>query len=143
MGDLTGGVTIQPVLGLPEPLSPTENGVLAADRQLRWKAAAGQQPSMHQILILNSGVAGEGDDVRWNFFIDGTRTKVPIPRVPDAVENTGLDVTPQDMVPGGFAWYHVSMLVPGFEYNNWSYLDIGLLGRRAWTENLTRFVYGE
>src|SRR5690606_16957437 len=46
VGDLIGGVLIHPVLGLPEPISPLEDGVLE-NRMLRWKPALGQQPTNH------------------------------------------------------------------------------------------------
>ena len=43
---------------------------------------------------------------------------------------------------GGYAWQHSAIYVPGFEYENWSYLDIGRRARRSWTLDVHLFVYG-
>lgn len=142
VGDLIGGVTIQPVLGLPEPLSPVDNGVLES-RTLRWKPAAGQAPTTHMHFLFQyedwfdpaSELA-----VLWTFYIDGARTKVPIPRIPAAVADLELEELPGDMLPGGVAWQHMAIYTPGFDYENFSYLDIGTRGRRAWTTDLHFFV---
>lgn len=141
-GDLVGGVTIQPVLGLPEPLSPEENGVMT-HRTLRWKAAPGQQPSTHMhYLIQYDDWFGGGDlNVLWTFYIDGARTKVPVPKIPDALETLGLEGMPNDLLPGGVAWQHMTIYSPGFDYENFSYVDIGSRGRRAWTTDVHFFVY--
>ncbi|MCP4498436.1 MAG: hypothetical protein GY822_00515 [Deltaproteobacteria bacterium] len=136
VGDLIGGVTIQPVLGIPEPLSPVKNGVLE-NRTLRWKPAPGQQPSMHQMWVYDA----INFSILWTFYIDGDRTKVPLPRIPD-VEGMEFDTPPPEMPAGGYLWQHISMYAPGFDYNSFSYLDIGTRARRAWTTNATLFVYG-
>jgi hypothetical protein len=138
VGELTGGVTIQPVLGLPEPLAPVENGVLGPDRELRWKAAAGQQPTFNRIYVYDP----INFSILWTFYIDGTRTKVPIPMIPPSIYELGLDGVPTDIQAGGYFWQHNAMYVPGFEYNNWNYIDIGTNARRSWTTDVHRFVYG-
>ena len=141
-GDLVGGVTIQPVLGMPEPLSPEENGVMT-NRTLRWKAAPGQQPSthMHYIIQYDDWFGGGDLNVLWTFYIDGSRTKVPLPIIPDSLETLGLESMPNDLLPGGVAWQHMSIYSPGFDYENFSYVDIGSRGRRAWTTDVHFFVY--
>jgi hypothetical protein len=148
VGDLRGGVTIQPVLGLPELLSPLEGAALT-DRTLRWKAPVGQQPSIHDMYIY--------EPFEFSFLtevvVDGARTKVVLPHVP-AREDV-LAVLPEvqrplvdnedvpDMTRGGLAWQHESIYVPGLGFNNWSLLDIGARGRRSWTTDLHVFVSGE
>jgi hypothetical protein len=137
-GSLTGGVTISPVLGLPEILEPVENGVMGEERQLRWKAAPGQLPSMHWMYVYDPIAF----NVLWTFYVDGSRTKVPVPRRPAEIDALALDTTPNDLSAGMLFWQHVSMYVPGFEFTNFSYLDIGRRGRRAWTTDVRAFVYG-
>lgn len=163
VGDLRGGVTIQPVLGLPEIISPVENGVLT-DRTLRWKAAPGQQPTIHDISLFDPFNYAS----YWQIFVDGARTKVVLPRVPelDAIQASlptsqrlcledpaasdvcafwgALEdfVPPSDMALGGQAWYHQTVFTPGLDFNSWSYLELGTRGRRAWTTDIHVFVKG-
>lgn len=151
VGDMRGGVTIQPVLGLPEVLSPLEGAALT-DRTLRWKAPVGQQPSIHDMFIFEPFEFSFVAEV----FVDGERTKVILPHVPTREDL--LAVLPQSQLPlvdnedfidvpelarGGLAWQHESIFVPGLDSNNWSLLDIGSRGRRSWTTDLHVFVSGE
>jgi hypothetical protein len=148
VGDLRGGVTIQPVLGIPEVVSPLENGVLE-QRTLRWRPAPGEQPTIHQMYVFEPFEFAQ----LWSFYIDGTRTKVPVPVVPTVADflpalPLAEQEIPEDFIPpddlyvGALAWQHEAVLVPGLQYDNWSYLDIGGRGRRAWTTNLRIFVHG-
>jgi hypothetical protein len=167
IGDLRGGVTIQPVLGLPELLSPEEGGVLV-DRTLRWKAAPGQQPTVHDMLVYDPFNLA----TVWEMYVDGARTKVVVPRVPTFEELvavvpldqrlclTTLDPpaelaaycqlygavdefsAPPDMSAGGMFWQHEAIFVPDLDNNNWSFLQIGSRGRRAWTTDVHSFVHG-
>jgi hypothetical protein len=170
IGDLRSGVSIQPVLGLPELISPLENGVLV-DRTLRWKAAPGQQPTIHDMFVYDPFNLAS----IWEFYVDGSRTKVVIPRVPgleellttlpldqqlclttvdppEQLENYcrfyGEDtnnedfIEPGDMVQGGLFWQHEAIFVPGLDSNNWSLIQIGTRGRRAWTTDVHGFVRG-
>jgi hypothetical protein len=151
VGDLSGGVTIQPVLGLPQLISPLENGVLA-DRTLRWRLAPGQPPSIHDMFIYEPF----NFLTVWEVFVDGARGKVIIPRVPEyqaildalpadqrAFLATYDDfVPPAEMPPAGYFWQHESIYVPGMSFESWSYLDIGTRGRRAWTTDVHSFVKG-
>jgi hypothetical protein len=137
VGDLIGGVTIQPVLGLPEPIAPMSNGVME-NRTLRWKAAPGQLPTNHLMYVYDPVDFA----VLWTFYVDGSRTKVPIPQIPAmAGDLDGIDVPPPDMGLGGYAWQHTAMYVPGFEFTNFSYIELGSRARRAWTTDLHFFVY--
>jgi hypothetical protein len=136
VGDLIGGVTIQPVLGLPEPLSPLRDGVLE-NRTLRWKAAPGQAPTNHLAYVYDPFAFS----VLWTFYIDGSRTKVPIPRIPFNVGELDVENVPKDMALGGYAWQHLSMYTPGFDYQNFSYIELGTRARRAWTTDFLFFIY--
>jgi hypothetical protein len=138
-GDLIGGVTIAPVLGMPEPLSPLASGVLE-QRTLRWKPAAGQAPTNHLAYVYDPFNFA----VLWTFYLDGSRTKAPIPRMPAGVRQLDLgdNAPPKDMPLGMFAWQHMSMYAPGFDYENFSYMDIGSRARRSWTTDALFFTYG-
>ena len=136
VGDLIGGVTIQPVLGIPEPQSPMRNGVLD-NRTLRWKKAPGQQPTVHLMYVYDP----INFNMLWTFYIDGDRTKVPMPRLPP-IDGLAVDAPPPEMAAGGYVWQHVAMYVPGFDYNSFSYIDLNTRSRRSWTTNVTQFVYG-
>lgn len=138
VGSLVGGVTIQPVLGLPEPLEPLEGGALGAERQLRWKPAAGQQPTIHRMYVYDPF----NFDILWTFYIDGLRTKVPLPKIPASVTDLPIDTVPTDLFPGGYAWLHSAIYVPNLEYDNWSFYDLGSRSRRAWTTDQHAFIYG-
>ncbi len=148
VGNLRGGVTIQPVLGIPEVVTPTHNGVLE-NRTLRWRPAPGEQPTMHLMYVY------EPFDLLqlWSFYIEGSRTKVPIPVVPELVdflpvlpiaEQTLPDdfIPPADLLVGGFFWQHEAIFVPDLRYDNWSLLNLGTRGRRAWTTSISAFVRG-
>ncbi len=148
VGDLRGGVTIQPVLGIPEVISPLENGALE-QRTLRWRPAPGEQPTFHQMYLYEPFALAQV----WSFYLDGARTKVPVPTVPTVLEflpslPLAEQVLPEDFIPpddllvGALFWQHEAILVPGLQYDNWSYLDIGGRGRRAWTTNVRTFVHG-
>jgi hypothetical protein len=150
-GDMRSGVTIQPVLGLAEPLSPVENGALI-DRTVRWKPAPGVAPSIHELLLFDAfGVEGDF----WDVFVDGTRTKVVLPKVPTleatllAVPRTQQEVLlsdqwiqPRDMAAGGYIWQHLSTLVIGLDFQNWSYFEIGGRNRRSFSTDVHLFVHG-
>ena len=128
-GDLTiGGITINPVLGLPEQLSPVKNGTLL-NRELTWKAPPGQEPTFHLMNVYEPFAL----EVLWTFYVDGQRTKVPIPRMPYGLIEPLVEVPPLDLPVGGMVWQHTAMFVPDFDYNNFSYVDFGRRARRSWT----------
>jgi hypothetical protein len=124
------------------------------DRTLRWKAPPGQPPSVHIIYLI--GLNGE----LWSFTVDGGRTKVPVPRLPveefqgalddatfilgdEVMEALGIEgILPLEIGAGGYGWQHDTMYVPGFEFNNYSYVDLGSRARRAWTRQFHLFTYG-
>jgi hypothetical protein len=148
VGNLRGGVTIQPVLGIPEPITPVHNGVLE-NRTLRWRPQPGQQPTIHLMYVY------EPFDFRqlWSFYVEGSRTKVPVPVVPEVADFLPVlpiaerelpedFVPPQDLLVGGFFWQHESIFVPDLRYDNWSNLNLGTRGRRAWTTSISSFVRG-
>jgi hypothetical protein len=148
VGDLRGGVTIQPVLGIPEVITPV-NGAVLENRTLRWRAAPGEQPTIHRMYVYEPVSFAQ----LWSFSIEGSRTKVPIPIVPelDAFqsvlpirEQTLPDtfVPPVDLLVGGFTWQHEAIYVPDLDYSNWSELNISVRGRRAWTTAVSNFVHG-
>lgn len=148
VGNLRGGVTIQPVLGIPEIVSPAPSGVLE-NRTLRWRPAPGEQPTLHLMYVYEPF-----DFLQlWSFYIEGSRTKVPVPVIPDVVDflpvlpiaeqNLPEDfVPPTDLMVGGFFWQHEAIFVPDLSYNNWSNLNLSTRGRRAWTTNVSTFVHG-
>jgi hypothetical protein len=164
VGDMRGGITIQPVLGIPEVLSPLENGVLT-DRTLRWKAAPGQQPTIHDMFVYEP----YNLETIWELYADGSRTKVIIPRVPTTeailaalptAERACLQdpevsqacgfwgdlskyAPPKDMALGGMVWQHEAIFTPDLDFNNWSLLEIGTRGRRSWTTDVHIFVHGQ
>ena len=148
VGNLRGGITIQPVLGIPEFITPIEGGVLE-NRTLRWRAAPGEQPTIHQLYIYDAIAFSQ----LWSFVIEGSRTKIPIPVVPEVANFQAIlpiaeqtlpetFVPPADLIVGAFVWQHEAIYVPDLDYANWSQLNLSLRGRRAWTTNVGRFVHG-
>ncbi len=145
---MRGGVTIQPVLGLPEPITPVHNGVLE-NRTMQWRPAPGEQPTIHLMYVYEPFNFAQ----LWSFYIEGSRTKVPVPVVPEVADFLPVlpiaerdlpedFVPPADLLVGGFFWQHEAIFVPGLSYNNWSNLNLGLRGRRAWTTDVRSFVHG-
>ena len=57
------------------------------------------------------------------------------------VRDLPVETPPKDMAIGGYAWQHVSMYTPGFDYENFSYLELGTQARRSWTTDFLFFVY--
>ena len=149
-GRLRGGVTIQPVLGIPEVVTPL-NGAPLVRRTMRWRAAVGEQPTIHQMYAYTFRDGGLAQ--LWSLYIEGSRTKVPFPVVPETdaflrvlpiAEQTLPEtfVPPIDLLRGAFIWDHQAIYVPNLDYANWSFLDLSMRGRRAWTTNVTSFVHG-
>jgi hypothetical protein len=170
VGDVTrGGVTVQPVLGLQELVSPLEGGALT-ERTLRWKPAPGQQPTIHDMAVFDPFALS----TYWEIWADGSRTKVIIPVVPqlDAIEASlpqaeavcaanptsspvcalwGFDpsgqtpyVPPGDMIHGGVGWQHQQIFAPNMDgYDNWSLIDIGSRGQRSLTKTTHFFIHGD
>jgi hypothetical protein len=152
VGDLRSGLTIQPVLGLPTLISPEENGAII-DRTLTWKAAPGQQPTLHQMYIYTLTPDQTAIAQLWNFYVDGGREKIIVPRIPlvedlaralPLSEQAGLEdyVMADDFLAAPFFWLHTSIYTPGVSFENWSLLDIGGRGRRSWTEDQRIIVHG-
>lgn len=153
VGNLRGGVTIQPVLGIPELVTP-QNGAPLTQRTIRWQAQPGEQPTLHTIELSNKvAPPATRPTQRWTLTIEGSRSKVPIPTVPELAvfqpllpiaEQTLPDtfIPPEDLKVGGFFMTHTALYVPNLDYRNWSALDTSLLGRRSWTTKRTTLVYG-
>lgn len=148
VGNLRGGVTIQPVLGIPEPITPVHNGVLE-NRTMRWRPQPGQQPTIHLMYVYEPF----GFSQLWSFYVEGSRTKVPVPVVPEVADFLAVlpiaerelpeeFVPPADLLVGGFFWQHEAIFVPDLRYDNWSNLNLGTRGRRAWTTSMSSFVHG-
>ena len=148
VGSLRGGITIQPVLGIPEIITPIPGGVLE-NRTIRWRAQPGEQPTIHRMVLTEA----RAREQLWSFYIEGSRTKIPIPIVPEVdafllvlpIAERSLPtnfVPPIDLVVGGFAFKHEAIYVPNLDYANWSFLNISQRGRRAWTTNTGLFVHG-
>lgn len=170
-GTASGGVTLSPFLGLAEVITPARDGVLV-DRMLRWRAPFGQQPSIHRHILTNAFAPTTSV---WQVFNDGARTKVILPRIPDAasiiavlpfdqrtcltepstspiaapcaqrygeLSNADDFIAPSDLALGAIRWRHEQILAPNVTNTDWSFLQIGLRNRRAWTTDVHGFVHG-
>jgi len=138
VGDLRSGLVLDPILGFPQRIEPTDNGVMYGNR-LRWNAAPGQQPSYYEIYLmgpLRTGPNGFYAENYWDVYVPGTLTKVVLPQFPDqAVENP-----PQDLSLGAYDAYMQATYIPGFSFDNFSYLDLSTMAWRSWTQEEFRFV---
>ncbi|HEY4223496.1 MAG TPA: hypothetical protein VGO62_19195, partial [Myxococcota bacterium] len=168
--DLSGGITIQPVLGLSEILNPLEGGVLE-NRTMRWKLPQGQPPSVHDMYLYEPFALA----TFWEVYADGLRTKVVLPKTPPDLESIaqalptpeaacmrdptvsplcaifGFDPTgktpyvlPGDtMARGAIRWQDTASFTPGLDYNDFGYLQITDRGRRSWTTDQHDFIHGD
>ncbi|MBN2357865.1 MAG: IPT/TIG domain-containing protein [Deltaproteobacteria bacterium] len=129
VGDLRSGLVLDPILGFPQRIEPTDNGVMYGNR-LRWRTAPGTVPSFYDIYLAGF------DGIYWEILVPGTLTKVVLPVFPDlAVENP-----PQNLGLGAYQGYLQATYVPGFSFDSFSYLDLSTLAWRSWTQEEFRFV---
>jgi hypothetical protein len=117
-GDPRQGLSIGPMLGLASFLTPsTANPVF--DGTLSWSFGSGPSPDLTQVQIIENTALGSV--TLWTVVLPGQDTTVSLP--PTVMQNL-LDR--QD--PGeSFSILLISDSAPRFDYNHWSYDDLGEL----------------
>jgi hypothetical protein len=68
--------------------------------------------------------------------VPGTLTKVVLPEFPDQ----GVENPPQNLGLGAYDAYMQATYIPGFTFDNFSYLDLSTLAWRSWTQEEFKFV---
>lgn len=120
-GDLRQGLDLGPMLGLielndPNPATPVFNGSLS------WTYGTGPAPDLTTVDIIK--FTSTGAVTLWSVVTPGSTTQVSLPR-------TAIQAL-LDREPAGtfLQWQVVSSRSPRFDYDHWSYGDLGQL---AWT----------
>ncbi|MEW5851150.1 MAG: IPT/TIG domain-containing protein [Myxococcota bacterium] len=129
-GPLGPAIALSPLMGFPELLSPTENGVMEG-RVFRIKPMVGTQPSFYELTFSTL------DGTTWYAYMEGNRTKMILPKFPEFPTEENA---PPNMPAGGVSAQLEAVYVPGFDYNNWSYLELWGLARRSWSDMTFRFI---
>jgi hypothetical protein len=126
-GDVGLGLTMGPLLGFctivtPDALTPTFNGTL------EWSFGPGPAPDLTQVQILKITAAGAIN--LWTVVLPGDNTQISLP--PTVMQGL-IDREP----PGeNLEVIITSSRAPRFDYNHWSYGDLGQLNWTAYTENV-------
>lgn len=107
-------------LGIPQATSPAFGERIPSDRVLRWEAEGGITPDLHLVLMLG----GDGNPA-WRMFVPGDRNTAPIPN---------LDSIPEisDIASGFVTWVVYAIQIPGFDFDEVSYDDLGDRSWSAW-----------
>ena len=107
-------------LGIPQATSPAFGERIPSDRVLRWEADGGITPDLHLVLMLG----GDGNPA-WRMFVPGERNTAPIPN---------LDSIPEisDIASGFVTWVVYAIQIPGFDFDEVSYDDLGDRSWSAW-----------
>lgn len=129
VGDLRSGLTLDPLLGFAELIEPEENGVMLGG-VMRWKPAPGTTPSYYEIYL--AGL----DGTAWDFYLPGQLNKLIIPRFAEL----STELPPHNAGLGAYQVQMVSVYSPGFDFNNFSYLDLSSQARRSWSQQTFKFV---
>mgnify|MGYP001281942747 FL=1 len=128
-GQLAGGITLGPLLPFPEFQAPAFNGQQLEDHLLRWKLPEeGERPDYIELDLTGPGGSS------WMIYVHGDQRKVRIPRMLDA-RRLGA--------PGEPGEYQVSMTLisaPGFDLDNFSFLETWGRDRRAFSRSRVQFT---
>lgn len=105
------------LLGLPQAISPEDDGPIPKDRILAWRSD-GPQPDLHIVSIENDdGVPA------WRQIVPGSIRETPIPDL-SSIPNL------EDIAGGFITWTVRAVRIPGFQYNQFQYDQ---LSKRRWS----------
>ncbi len=110
-------ITVGGFLSIPLPISPEEGGVLT-DRRLTW-TGGGIEPSF-QVVYIRTYPKG---DPFWRFYLDGNVNSFTLPDLAGVGDLQGFPAGPM-------LWYLFSQIVPGMEFNDFTYR---YMNSRYWT----------
>ena len=106
-GDLSGGVTLGPLLPFPV-LAPASNPF---DGHFAWTTAqGGLQPNLQQIRVEDSAA---GQDQGWQVLLPGGAREVTMPAPIRA-----------RLRPGAHGFFLTTSVAPGFDFAHWNYSDL-------------------
>jgi len=132
VGDLRSGITLDPILGFPELVEPVDNGVMTGNR-IRWKKAPGTTPSYVEVYLAGF------DGIYWDIFVPGHLSKLVIPVFPELE----VESPPQNVGLGAYQGWLSAVYMPGFTFDNFSYLDLSTVAWRSWTQDTFKFANGD
>lgn len=113
-------IVVDGFLGIPQATSPAYGETLPADRILRW-SADGPDPDMHVVLM----IGGDGNPA-WRHFAPGDVREAPIPDLSTIPE---ID----DISEGFITWVVYAVQIPGFRFDEFSYLYLQDRFWSAWS----------
>lgn len=129
VGDLSSGLTLDPLLGFPELIEPTHSGLMVGHR-IRWRPGVGTRASYYELFVVGY------DGIIWTFYAPGALGKLVIPVFPELA----IEAPPPNMSMGAYVGYMSAVYAPSFDFNNFSYLDLSSQAWRSWTQEEFRFV---
>jgi hypothetical protein len=129
-GQLGDAIALAPLMGFPVLEDPVENGAMN-HRTMRVKTPTGQRPSFYEFTI------NAQDGTALVAYMEGNHNKIILPTFPSYPTN---EYAPFNLPPGGITGSLEAVFVPGFDYNNWSYLELWGVARRSWSNADFRFV---
>jgi hypothetical protein len=127
LGDVSAGVTIGPMLGMMQVVSPSRGESLQGT--LRWTVESGPDPDVIQLsLTLSSGF--ESSTI-WNAVLSGADREIALPPpVLSAIEEAGPEVE---------LWATLTAAqLARFEYGYWSSNDLSSSNWISWTRTSAR-----
>jgi hypothetical protein len=125
-GDPSAGVTVGPMLPFTNLTTPTQPGGVFTGT-LGWTLGTGPQPDLEQVQVLAPD--GTSD---WTVILPGSADSVSIP--PSSAATSFTSAT------GAYTWVLVTASSPRFEYDYFSYDQLGLNAWTAFTQNYGTFT---
>ncbi|HJL06049.1 MAG TPA: IPT/TIG domain-containing protein [Polyangiaceae bacterium LLY-WYZ-15_(1-7)] len=113
-------VVVDGFLGVPVATAPAFGERMPSDRVLRWETDGGVEPDLHLVLM----VGGDGNPA-WRMFVPGSQQFAPIPDLSSIPE---ID----DISSGFVTWVVYAISIPGFDFDEVSYGDLGDDDWDAW-----------
>lgn len=116
--DYTKLTTMPALLDVPEPVSPQPGGFIV-NREIRWQSGGPYKPSFYILTLRNS----RGIPI-WSMVVPGNEQSARIPEFPD------FSALPPDQRPEPYAQGELSLTltavrIPGFDFNQFTYEDLG------------------
>ena len=123
LGDLSGGVTVGPMLGLVELTRPARGEEFTGE--IAWSLGGGPPADLTRLVVSRSSSAGYA--TLWQAILPGGQLSVRLPA--DLMEELRATSGPNDRL----LYSLQAVRSPRFEYQHWSYSHFSLDSWTSWT----------
>jgi hypothetical protein len=129
LGDVSAGVTIGPMLGMMQVVSPSRGE--SPKGTLRWSLESGPEPDVIQLSLTLS--SGQWSGTLWNAVLSGADREIALPPpVLSAIEAAGPDVE---------LWVTLTAAqLARFEFGYWNFGDFSSSNWISWTRTSARIA---